>query len=97
MKLAISIGLAILLVLIGIRIADFLGQSRSLGKTLSDTEARLQKAQSDEANLSAQIQYLGDSANLEKELRAQFNYKKPGETMVIIVPATTSTPTGTSQ
>ena len=29
--------------------------------------------------------------NLEKELRARFNYKKPGETMIIIVPEPSST------
>jgi cell division protein FtsB len=75
------------------RIFSFIKEQRALSQTLSDTQARLQKAQADEANLSAQLQYLQNPANLQKELRAQFNYKKPGETMLIIVPAQSSTAT----
>jgi hypothetical protein len=37
--------------------------------------------------------------NLEKEFRSRFNYKRPVETMVVIVPEATSsaTSTGSSQ
>jgi cell division protein FtsB len=49
------------------------------------------KSQAQEASLQEETQYLSNPANLEKELRARFNYKKPGETMVIIVPDATST------
>ncbi len=93
MKLLLAIALAIVLVLLGMRIFSFIKQERQLNQTLTDTEARLLKAQADEANLSAQLQYLQNPANLEKELKAQYNYKKPGETMLIIVPQQTSTAT----
>jgi cell division protein FtsB len=91
MKLLAIAGLSILLILISIQIVTFLRQENTLSQTLAATSARLAKTQSDETNLSEEIQYLANPANLEKELRAQFNYKNPGETMLIIVPAQSST------
>ena len=43
--------------------------------------------------LQADLEYYARPENLEKELRSRFNYKKPGEKLIIIVPpkeATTS-------
>ncbi len=97
MKVFLAIALSIVLILLGMRIFSFIAEQRALSAALSDTQARLRKAQADEANLAAQLQYLQNPANLQKELRAQFNYKKPGETMMIIVPAQqTSTASGTA-
>lgn len=36
--------------------------------------------------LKSEIEYFSVPENLEKELRAKFNYKKPGEKMIIIAP-----------
>ncbi len=38
------------------------------------------------ASIKEDISYFTDPQNLEKELRGEFNYKKPGEKMIIIVP-----------
>lgn len=95
MKVAAIIVLAIILVLIGNRVFAFFVQERQLSAALADVGARLTKAQSDEANLQAQVKYLANPLNLEKELRARFNYKEPGESMIIIVPDQTSTATST--
>lgn len=95
MKAFLAVALSIVLILLGMRIFSFIKEQRQLSQTLVETQARLQKAQADEANLSAQLKYLQDPANLQKELRGQFNYKKPGETMLILVPAQTSTATST--
>jgi hypothetical protein len=91
MKLAFAIGVFIIVVLIGVQVFSFLGEQRTLSQNLSDVESRLTAAKLQEANLQEETQYLSNPVNLEKELRAQFNYKNPGETMVIIVPAQTST------
>ena len=91
MKLFFAIILSIVVIVIGVQIASFLGQERTLSKNLSDAESRLAAAKLQEADLQEEMKYLGNPANLEKELRAQFNYKKPGETMIIIVPTSTST------
>ena len=95
MKIAAAIILSVVLVLVGVRVYGFFVQERQLSVALADIETRLTKAQYDETNLQSEVQYLANPLNLEKELRARFNYKKPGETMVIIVPAETSTATTT--
>jgi hypothetical protein len=51
----------------------------------------LAAAQTQEADLNEETQFLSNPVNLEKEFRSDFNYKKPGETMIIIVPSGTST------
>jgi cell division protein FtsB len=91
MKILATAVLFILLALVGAQIFSFLGQEHDLSQTLADSENRLAKAERDGASLSATMQFLGNPANLEKQLRAQFNYKKPGETMIVIVPETSST------
>lgn len=93
MKLAFAIALFIVVVLIGFQVFSFLGQEYTLSQNLSEVESHLTEAKLQEADLQAETQYLSNPANLEKELRAQFNYKKPGETMMIIVPAQASAST----
>lgn len=85
-KLAIAAGLAILLVVLMVRIVSFAIEEHGLSSDLADIRARLTKAEADEATLKEETQYLADPVNLEKELRARFNYKKPGEKMIVIVP-----------
>jgi cell division protein FtsB len=91
MKLAFAIFLFIALIFIGVRAYSFFAQAKALNENLSEVETKLANAKSDEADLQAETEYLSNPNNLEKELRSQFNYKRPGETMVIIVPAQTST------
>ena len=91
MKIAFTILIGIVLIFIGIRVVSFWDEQQGLKQSMSDMESRLVAAKQQEADLQAQMKYLGNPANLEKELRAQFNYKKPGETMMIIVPSGTST------
>ncbi|MBU6141493.1 septum formation initiator family protein [Patescibacteria group bacterium] len=61
-------------------------EHESLAAEYSSVEAHLRSLQTDTANLSSDIQYYQDPANLEKELRSKFNYKAPGEHLVIVVP-----------
>jgi cell division protein FtsB len=91
MKIASIVVLSLFLILIGVQVYSFVAQEWSLGSQLADVQASLTKAQAQETSLQEENQYLSNPENLEKELRARFNYKKPGETMVIIVPDATST------
>lgn len=91
MKIASIVVLSLFLILIGVQVFSFVGQEWSLGSQLADVQANLTKSQTQETSLQEEVQYLGNPANLEKELRERFNYKKPGETMVIIVPSSTVT------
>ena len=64
----------------------------------TDTERRKLKAEilsvtdevevinEDNDKLNSQIEYFSDPRNLEKELRARFNYRLPNEKLIIIVP-----------
>lgn len=97
MKIAFAILLAIALIFIGSRVYAFFVQERQLSSDLADIQTRLAKAKTDEENLQANVEYLANPANLIKELRARFNYKLPGETMIVIVPAQSSTTTSTGQ
>jgi len=87
MKIASVVVLSLFLIVLGVQVFSFVRQEWSLGSELADVQASLTKAQSEETNLQQENQYLSNPENLEKELRARFNYKKPGETMVIIEPA----------
>ena len=91
MKIVISLMLAAVLVFVATQVVFFMREERSLSQALTDTKHRLQDAQTEEQDLSAEVSYLADPANLEKELRARFNYAKPGETMIVIVPSSTAT------
>jgi cell division protein FtsB len=96
MKIAATVGLSLLLIVIGWQVFSFVRQEGQLGSELADVQANLTKAQTQEASLQEETQYLSNPVNLEKELRARFNYKKPGEQMIIIVPSASSTATSTA-
>jgi len=91
MKIASIVVLSLFLIIVGVQVFSFVRQEWSLGSELADVQANLSKAQVEETTLQQEDQYLSNPQNLEKELRARFNYKKPGETMVIIVPGATTT------
>lgn len=91
MKIVAAVILAVILIFVGMKVYSFWGQEKQLNQSFTDIEARLAATKTDEANLRLDVQYLANPANLEKELRSRFNYKKPGETMIVIVPGQSST------
>ena len=91
MKIAAIVVLSLFIIIIGVQVYSFVAQEWSLGSELADVQVNLTKAQAQETNLQQENQYLSNPENLEKELRARFNYKKPGETMVIIESDASST------
>jgi len=95
MKIAAIVVLSLFIIIVGVQVFSFVRQEWSLGSELADVQANRTKAQVQETSLQEENQYLSNPANLEKELRARFNYKKPGETMVIIVPATSTSASST--
>jgi hypothetical protein len=95
MKIVAIALLSLTIVFLGIKTYSFWRQEVDLSAQLADIEARLMKSKADEQILASDSQYLANPLNLEKELRSRFNYKKPGETMVVIVPGVTSTASST--
>ena len=89
MKIAAIIGLSIIFVILGIQAFSFVRQVNQLSAAYASAKDELTKAQAQETSLQDEEQYLANPANLEKELRARFNYVNPGEKMIIIVPSST--------
>ena len=96
MKIAAIVGLSIILVILGVQAFSFFRQVHQLSAAYASEEGALAKVKEQEANLQNEEQYLANPLNLEKELRARFNYVNPGEKMIIIVPSATSSASSTS-
>jgi cell division protein FtsL len=96
MKIVAIAGLSLVVIFLGIQVVSFVRQTHQLTAAYANAKAALTKAQTDEANLKAEQQYLANPANLEKEIRARFNFVNPGEKMIIITPTATSSISATS-
>lgn len=97
MKLVFGLlGVLVLTAAIGAQIYISLGSKQELIEEYGDISARVSALREQQAELQREQTYLNDPVNLEKELRARFNYKQPGETMVIFAePRATTSPTST--
>ncbi len=51
-------------------------------KIIADNGALIQE----NSDLKKEIEYLGDTENLAREARSQFNYAKPNEKLIVVVP-----------
>ena len=79
----------ILLVLIGllsVQLYRLFFQHRGVDISLSETEEELAALNTENEKLKADISYFGNAENLAKEAKSKFDYKRPGEKMMIIVP-----------
>lgn len=86
MKRAVSIILAIVLAAILYELAQLYFSNNKLKAEFSALGGKIENLKKENALLQADSEYFKDPANLEKELRARFNYKNPGEKMIIVVP-----------
>ena len=86
MKIFVVIILGIILVAVFVQLYFIFRERNHLKADLGDLNSRLQALMKENANLQSEIQYFSYPENLEKELREKFNYKTPGEKMMIVVP-----------
>ncbi len=91
MRLFIMFILAGLLMFLVGQMWYFYERGEEANRQLKTVEAELEKSKHEQAALMADRDYYKNSANLEKELRARFNYRAPGETMIVIVESASST------
>lgn len=88
-----------LLVIIGLavsRIVGLVGELREVRATRIELDAKRMTLEKRHSELEQQAQFVSNPDNLEIELRSRFNYKKPGENVIVVVPpkgasSTTST------
>lgn len=90
MRLFALIFLSLLLILMVYETFSLLSQKSDVAKKYEELQSDLAQTKADQERLKTEINYLSNPSNLEKELRLRFNLKKPGEKMIIVVPATTS-------
>ncbi len=95
MKLVLPTFLVVVVFLLGFQVFSFVKEKRQSSLKLDAAQKSLNQATINNEKLKAELEYLSNRANLEKELRSSFNLKKPGERMIILVPQKeqpTSTP-----
>lgn len=86
MKILGVVVLLLLLALLGVQVKFSLDRQRELDQKFRELQIKLQKAQLDFETLQGDIDFYSNKENLEKELRARFNYRGPDEELIIIVP-----------
>ncbi len=86
MKLIAIIILSVILVLLGMQIYSFSGRYGRVRQDFLELQAKLDKAKTNNNKFQAELNYYLNPVNLEKELRARFNYKSPDEKLIIIIP-----------
>ncbi|RJP44346.1 hypothetical protein C4587_02100 [Candidatus Parcubacteria bacterium] len=90
MKLAAMVALGILVLAIGSQIYFFSRDGKGARRDYDEVRAKLDAARLDEDKLKAELEYYSQPANLEKVLRARFNYRNRDEKLIIIVPQNAS-------
>ncbi len=82
--LAVILGLFLLFIL-G-QIWTFSVKNREVQAQLSEMGGQLEKAKADQRSIREDFKYYSNPVNMEKELRARFNFTLPGEKTIILVP-----------
>lgn len=64
-------------------------ETRHAAAELVEAQEELQNLEEENRKLAEDIEYYSEPHNLEKELRARFNYRAPNEKLIIVVPEKT--------
>lgn len=86
MKRAISITLLLILAILGYQFYVLYAYNRELNGVFGVLNKKLESFKKESEWLKADLEYFSEPENIEKELRARFNLKKPGEKLIIVVP-----------
>lgn len=71
---------------IGREVYVFFWRKTELNVQVADINSEMEKLYKENSKLGADIEYYKSEDNLEKEARAELNYKAPGEKLIIVVP-----------
>lgn len=86
MRLIVSFIILIGIVIAGFQLYQLYSQKIVLQKDFEKIDKQLNSLTKENKELTAEVDYFNDPDNLEKELRARFNYTEPGEKLIIVVP-----------
>ncbi len=84
----------ILTYIVSIVIVSYLGyqayilqrEKMTIQGEFEEIQGQYEELRADNTRLQGDVEYLSDPHNLEKELRARFNYRSPNEKLIIVVP-----------
>ncbi len=85
-KRALSVLLFIVLMALLWQLYQLYLHNKELRESFSALNNRVETFNEENLVLQADLEYFSEPENLEKEIRSRFNYKKPGENLIIIVP-----------
>ncbi len=80
------LGLLLFIGLIGTRTWGLISELSAVRAARHELEDKREVLEARHGDLENQAQYVKDPDNLETELRSRFNYKKPGENVIVVVP-----------
>lgn len=95
LKIAAAVILGLLIIVFGKEVVSLWGKNQAAAEQYRGLQSEIGKAQGDYDRLQADFTYYLNPANLEKELRARFNLRAPGEHTIIIVPNASSSASST--
>ncbi len=96
MKAAILATISLVLLFLLFQTYTFYVRSRTALREEAELQKRLEKERQTASGLAADYEFYQDPDNLEKELRSKFNYKSPGEKIIVIVQPRTATSSTTA-
>jgi len=86
MKGVIYVVFVIFLAVVAYQIYNLDLERRDLKKEMAIVADEIELVEVDNSKLLDQIEYFSNPRNLEKELRARFNYRLPFEKLIIVIP-----------
>lgn len=86
LKKAVIVFLVLVIAAVAAQFFIFFKQARELEKNLAAKEDKIRLLEKENEEIKLRIEYFSHPENLEKELRARFNYRRPDEKMIIITP-----------
>ena len=84
MKVVVWIAVVILLGFLAVQLYNLYVSNAITRKELDKANAEVQVLSDENEQLMADIEYYAEPENLAKELKARFDYRKPGETLIKI-------------
>ena len=87
----------IIMVWLGGEVYELQKERLGFSEEYRDVRQVYEEIEEDNQRLIEKIKYLSEPRNLEKEIRAKFNYKYPNEKLIIVVPEDTEEESGAEE
>jgi len=86
MKRVIYIVFIVIFIAIALKVYEGDSERRELKREMAVLSEEIELVEGDNSKISEKIDYFSEPRNLEKELRARFNYRLPFEKLIIVIP-----------